>query len=147
MFEKVMVALDWSEQSDRVLEAAEALARRDDGEVRVLHVHEVERIVPHGSGPLAVKVGAAASEEQQQALERVLMAAKRFSDAGVRASGEVRVSLPGRVAAEIVDESQAWGAGVVVIGSRGLTNLAGIILGSTTHKVLNLTELPVLVVR
>jgi nucleotide-binding universal stress UspA family protein len=147
MFQRVVVAIDWSEQSADAIEAAKELARMSGGEVRLLHVHEVERLPPHGVGPLAATVGAAASEAQREAAERLAEVAKHISDAGVPATGEVRISLSGRVAAEIVEEATSWGADSIVIGSRGLTNLAGIILGSTTHKLLHLTTLPVVVVR
>ena len=65
----------------------------------------------------------------------------------MNATGEVRVALSGRVAAEIVEEAKTWNADVIVMGSRGLTNFKGILLGSTTHKSLHLTSLPVVVVR
>ncbi len=87
------------------------------------------------------------SEPQREAVERLAKTTEQVTDKGIAATGEVRISLPGRVAAEIVDEAAAWKADVIVIGSRGLTNLTGIILGSTTHKLLNLTTLPVVVVR
>jgi len=147
MFQRVVVAVDWSEQSERALATAKELARLSGGEIRLLHVHEVERLPPHGPGPLKGTLEAAMSESQRAAVERVEQATKQISDDGVTATGEVRISLPGRVAAEIVEESDAWGADAIVIGSRGLTNLTGIILGSTTHKLLNLTALPVVVVR
>jgi nucleotide-binding universal stress UspA family protein len=147
MYERVAVAIDWSEPSERALEAAKGLARLSGGEVRLLHVHEVERLPPHGPGPLASAFGAAASPSQNEAAERLAQAAKQISDAGIKTSSEMRISLPGRVAAEIVEEATAWGADAIVIGSRGLTNLAGIILGSTTHKLLHLASVPVVVVR
>jgi len=147
MFERVVVAIDWSEQSEHAVAAAKELARLSGGEVRLLHVHEVERLPPHGAGPLKGSVEAAMSDSQREAVERLTKTTKQVTDAGITATGEVRISLPGRVAAEIVEESAAWGADVIVIGSRGLTNLTGIILGSTTHKLLNLTTLPVVVVR
>ena len=142
-----MVAIDWSEQSERAVQAARELARLSGGEIRLLHVHQVERIAPHGTGPLAVTEGAAASAAQQEAVDRVADASKQMTEAGMAATGEVRVSLSGRVAAEIVAAADAWGADTIVIGSRGLTNLAGILLGSTTDKVLHLATHPVVVVR
>lgn len=147
MFERVVVAVDWSEQSEHAIEAAKELGRLSGGEVRLLHVHEVERLPPHGSGPLASSVGAAASEGEKQAADRLAKASEQVTDAGITATSEIRVSLPGRVAAEIVEEATTWGADSIVIGSRGLTNLAGIILGSTTHKLLHLASVPVVVVR
>jgi Universal stress protein family len=41
----------------------------------------------------------------------------------------------GHAAREIVDEAKAHDAGVIVMGSRGLGDLAGLVLGSTAHKV------------
>jgi len=38
-------------------------------------------------------------------------------------------------------------AGVIVMGSRGRSDLAGLVLGSTAHKVIHLADRPVLVVR
>jgi len=38
-------------------------------------------------------------------------------------------------------------ADVIVMGSRGRSDLAGFILGSTAHKVIHLTDRPVLIVR
>jgi nucleotide-binding universal stress UspA family protein len=39
------------------------------------------------------------------------------------------------------------GADVIVMGSRGRGDLAGLVLGSTAHKVIHLADRPVLVVR
>jgi len=66
---------------------------------------------------------------------------------GIAATGVVRDSHAGRVASEILDEAADSKASVVVVGARGLTDLAGLMLGSTTHKILHLGTLPILVVR
>ena len=44
MYEKVLVAIDRSENSNRALTAARELASLSDGEVRVLHLREQEVI-------------------------------------------------------------------------------------------------------
>ena len=38
-------------------------------------------------------------------------------------------------------------ADVIVMGSRGRSDLVGFILGSTAHKVIHLTDRPVLIVK
>jgi nucleotide-binding universal stress UspA family protein len=53
----------------------------------------------------------------------------------------------GRAARVILELASAEGADVIVLGSRGLSDLAGLVLGSVTHKVLHLAHCPVLVVR
>jgi nucleotide-binding universal stress UspA family protein len=46
-----------------------------------------------------------------------------------------------------VNDAQEHGAGVIVMGSRGRGDLAGLVLGSTAHKVIHLADRPVLIVR
>ena len=48
---------------------------------------------------------------------------------------------------DIVMTAIAHDADVIVMGSRGRSDLAGFILGSTAHKVIHLTDRPVLIVR
>jgi nucleotide-binding universal stress UspA family protein len=138
MFEKIVVALDESDHSRKTLAAAGDLAEKSKGEVRVVHVREV----PLGmGGPLT------AIEPSQQAQAYVDEAVKTVTDRGIASSGVVRSSHNGRIAAEILDEAHSAGASVIVLGSRGMTELAGLVIGSVTHKVLHLSKLPVLVVR
>ncbi len=52
----------------------------------------------------------------------------------------------GPVARTITAFSQEHGADLIVIGSRGLGSLEGVLLGSISHKVTSLSETPVLLV-
>jgi nucleotide-binding universal stress UspA family protein len=47
----------------------------------------------------------------------------------------------------IVEAAEKFGADVIVMGSRGRSDLPGLLLGSVTHKVLSMTRVPVLVIR
>lgn len=138
MFEKILIGLDESDHSKKALAAAGDLAAMSKGEVRVVHVREV----PLGMGGPLTEI-----EPSQKAQTYVDAAVKSLTDRGITASGEVRNSHNGRISAEIIDESHSFGASVIVLGSRGLTELAGLILGSVTHRVLHLSTLPVVVVR
>jgi nucleotide-binding universal stress UspA family protein len=66
---------------------------------------------------------------------------------GIDAKGEVREVVFGQAAREIVADAHERDAGVIVMGSRGRGDLAGVVLGSTAHKVIHLSDRPVLVVR
>ena len=46
-----------------------------------------------------------------------------------------------------MQDAKKHDASVIVMGSRGRSELAGLVLGSTAHKVIHLTDRPVLVVR
>lgn len=138
MFEKLVVALDESSHAAPVLKAATELASRLGSTVRVLHVLEMGFAGRAGQVPL---------EEQDEAQKRVSDAVAEFEAHGVKATGTLRAAQHGRVAGEICDEAIEWGADAIVTGSRGLGEIEGIFLGSTTHKLLHLTQLPVLVIR
>jgi len=138
MYEKVLVAIDRSENSNRALTAARELASLSDGEVRVLHLREQE-VIP--------RMGLVADESPEEAHLWLESAVDELRNAGVKATGEVRNTIYGHAAREIVADARLHNAGVIVMGSRGRSDLAGLFLGSTAHKVIHLTDRPVLVVR
>jgi nucleotide-binding universal stress UspA family protein len=138
MYERVLVAIDYSENSKRALDAARELASLSDGEVRVLHLREQEVIA---------RMGLVANESPEEANLWVESAADELRNAGVKAIGVMRNTIYGQVAREIVADARLHDAGVIVMGSRGRSDLTGLVLGSTAHKVIHLTDRPVLVVR
>jgi nucleotide-binding universal stress UspA family protein len=134
MFEKVLVAIDDSPYADTALEAVEKIAVETKGSVRIVHVREVLGPVP-------------AIESREEAASFLSEAITRLDDHGIDVSGSVREARVGRVASEVLAEAHEWEAEVIVVASRGLTDLSGLLLGSTTHKILHLSDLPVLVLR
>ena len=139
MYDKILVAVDHSEVSDRALDAARDLALLSRGEVWVLHLRERE---------VAVKTGVSLSDESMdEASAAVEAAVGKLAAAGVKAHGDVGTTLFGYAARNIVDDAKEHDVDVIVMGSRGRGDLAGLILGSTAHKVIHLADRPVLVVR
>ena len=139
MFDKILVAVDHSEVSDRALDSARDLALLSKGEVWVLHLRERE---------VALKTGVGLSDESMdEASAAVAAAVDKLTAAGVKAHGDVGTTLFGYAARNIVDDAALHDVDVIVMGSRGRGDLAGLILGSTAHKVIHLTDRPVLIVR
>ena len=139
MYDKILVAVDHSEISDRALDAARDLALLSEGEVWVLHMRERE---------VAVKTGVSLSDESMdEARAAVAAAVDKLTAAGVKAYGDVGTTLFGYAARNIVDDAKEHDVDVIVMGSRGRGDLAGLILGSTAHKVIHLADRPVLIVR
>ncbi len=137
MFDKLVVALDASEHAAPVLNAASELASKFGSTVLVLHVIEM------GYPARAVGAPLEAHDEAQKIVDD---AVATLEAQGVTATGIVRASPHGRVAGVICDEARENGATAIVTGTRGLSDLEGILVGSTTHKLLHMTDLPVLVV-
>jgi nucleotide-binding universal stress UspA family protein len=139
MYDRILVAVDHSEISDRAVIAARDLAVLSEGEVWVLHLRERET---------APKTGVLVTDEAtDDATAAVAAAVDVLAQAGVKAHGEVRNTIFGYAAREIINDAGEVNADVIVMGSRGRGDLAGLLLGSTAHKVIHLSDRPVLVVR
>jgi nucleotide-binding universal stress UspA family protein len=139
MYDKILVAIDHSEISGRVLAAARDLALLSKGEVWVLHLRERE--VPLKTGMTLT------DESMDEASASVAVAVDKLTAAGVKAHGDVGTTLYGYAARNIVDDAIERNVDVIVMGSRGRGALAGLVLGSTAHKVIHLTDRAVLIVR
>jgi nucleotide-binding universal stress UspA family protein len=139
MYDKIVVAIDHSPVSGRVLLAARDLALLSRGEVWVLHLRERS---------MRARTGMVVPDEAVDGAEAGVAAAVHvLASAGVKARGAVRDAVSGYAAREIVNDAREHDAGIIVMGSRGRSDLTGFVLGSTAHKVIHLTDRPVLVVR
>jgi nucleotide-binding universal stress UspA family protein len=139
MYEKLLVAVDHSKVTDRVLGAARDLAALSHGEVWVLHLRERELAAKAGLVPPA--------ESPDDAQAQVDLAVAELAQAGIKAHGAVRNTLYGYAAREIVEDGKSLDVGVIIMGSRGRGDMARLVLGSTAHQVIHLTDRPVLVIR
>jgi nucleotide-binding universal stress UspA family protein len=63
---------------------------------------------------------------------------------GVPHQGRVAI---GEIAQTIVGTAQEVGAQQIVMGSRGMSALAGLVLGSNATKVIHLAQVPVTIVK
>jgi nucleotide-binding universal stress UspA family protein len=85
-----------------------------------------------------------ADEAREEVLREADSAARRLTDAGMRA---VAVTLEGDPATEIVRFAKERDTGMIVMGTRGHTGLARLILGSVARNVLLHASCSVLIVR
>jgi nucleotide-binding universal stress UspA family protein len=137
MLEKLLLAVDDSEHSRKAVPATVELARAGGGTVHVLHIRELFYPVPP-------RVTGDTEQEARQLVDGVVAELER---AGVKAEGAVRPSTGGSPAGAILEHAREVGAGLIVVGSHGRSNLGGLLLGSVAHKVIQLSSCPVLVVR
>ncbi len=137
MFEKILLAMDDSEPSARAATLAGELGSKFGAEIVVLHVRE--RMIG--------RAGAFELETDEEAHELVDRTVAQLKDAGASARGEVAHGIAGHSARAIIEAAEVEHAGIIVMGSRGLTDFGGLFLGSVAHKVLHLAEIPVTVAR
>jgi universal stress protein A len=137
MFERILVAVDGSPQSEKTIAVAVDLAQRYSAAVTVVHVREYERY--EGSD---VDLGPPVPAE-----DLVAQTVARFEGAGVDARGEIRRVSTGDTPQQIIEVAAATGADLIVLGSRGMTEWKSLLLGGVANKVVHHAACPVLLVR
>jgi nucleotide-binding universal stress UspA family protein len=132
----IIVGYDGSACGEAALEAALALAPTLGDEVTVVF----------GYAPPGIWGGEIADHEEaiEEFGETVLgKARKQAAERGAEIGEEL---IPKRGVEALIEVADAREARMIVVGSFGESALKGIILGSTTNKLLHLTDRPVLVV-
>ena len=145
---RILLAVDGSVCSDRATELVTSFSFQPDSVVRVVGVH---RPYTDALALSWVAVGDASTnlETEEEA------DARHSREAIARAEGALKrpdlkvegFLLHGRPGSSIVDEAGAFGADLVVVGSRGHGTIATMLLGSTASEIVDHAPCPVLVAR
>ena len=133
----IVLALDGSEGSARATPVAVSLARQSGARIVVAHVDE--RIVAKGDMP-------SLRADEDEVFKRIESEVKHLADDGIDASIERKVIVLGGPAHEIADIADEVDADVIVVGTRGQSQIAGLLLGSVTMRLLHIAKRPVLAV-
>ena len=148
---RILCAVDGSECSQWGVRALEAIAGRAPEAVTLLHVIDPSVLRGgRGSNPVAEKRGRAAMEKAGGIL---LRQAERLARAalGQAATGSVtvfhRVLAHGPLARTVVRQARRLKADLILIGSRGLSDIRGFLLGSISRQVASIAPCSVLVVK
>jgi nucleotide-binding universal stress UspA family protein len=139
MFKKVTWATDGSEAADRGLEIARMLTTDSAGELLVVHC--IELTLPgkgHGRFPVYAN-----EDELQEKIQRQI---EELEAAGVHTEARTTRVPVGEAAHEIAEAALEAQADVIVVGTRGHTALAGLLLGSVAQRLLHVASCPVLAV-
>ncbi len=154
---KILVALDYGEAAEQVLDAGITLAKGHHAELVLLHcvsyavLDEVSTIALAEVGPYPRVMGSS-YEAQVQLMEREKeVAAAALADycsqcdrQGVLATGR---SITGDVGGSICQVATELAVDVIVMGRRGRTGLSEAMLGSASNYVVHRSQRPVFVVQ
>jgi nucleotide-binding universal stress UspA family protein len=139
---RILVAVDGSESSDRAVAHLQKMLGwyREKAEIHLLNVQaalpvDVSRFIP------AEQLEAFHREQGEAALASARAA---LDGAKLAYVTHIGVGEPAHVIAQYARDKSI---DQVVMGTRGLGSVAGLVMGSVTTKVLGLTEVPVLLVR
>ncbi|GAA4853324.1 universal stress protein [Paenibacillus vulneris] len=139
MYSKILVAYDGSELSRKALEHAKRLAAAA-AEIEVLHVYYVPALII-GEAVLTTPQMQKNYYEHELAVDEEI---KRLISDLPSAKSIIKQGQPAKT---IVEHARDNGNDLIVIGSRGLSALDELFLGSTSHNVVQHAGIPVLVVK
>jgi nucleotide-binding universal stress UspA family protein len=137
--QKILTAIDGSEYSSLILDSAIEQARLLDGQIILVHCHRKFSVIE--SHAYREEEMAQLINEAEKLVDPYL---QRIRDAGIPAESRI---MEEPAAGAISDIARIEKCDLIVMGSRGLTNLAGLIIGSVTNRVLQTAPCSVLVVR
>lgn len=145
----ILICYDGSADSQSAIDQAGKLFKADAATILTVWVPFVDVMARTGSG-LALAPGMVNFDQidvasEQNARARADQGVERAKRVGLNAQPRTRAQGT-TVADAIIAEAADVGASAIAIGTRGLTGLKSIMLGSVSHAVLHRAELPVLVV-
>jgi nucleotide-binding universal stress UspA family protein len=156
----VLVPTDGSEYAERAVRfSAQVADRRHEAEVTVMYVHL--RVQPVSQERATVQVPGEPRHEvpmiHDETDSEELVHAQEIVDAAISeiknlvTSPDVtvtgRVVVDNRVVEGILRIADETSADIIVVGTRGLSALRGVIMGSVSHALIEKANCPVLIVK
>lgn len=138
MFKRILFAHNATPAAERALFYLEHLARVEQAEVYVLHVYETpdRYVATHGYNALLEQMMTVAQEVVDDSVEHLRAL-------GINAVGLVQAGTP---AQEILATADEQNISLIVLGTRGPSKVADILLGDVSTEVLRSARCPVFLV-
>jgi nucleotide-binding universal stress UspA family protein len=149
---KVLLATDGSEEAHLAAKTAIDISNKTNSELHVVHA----RFMLPWTSYSAAGTSTTTIADEEEARERVMrwlddQVERIEAEGGNVAQAHLRLGSPDEgiitVGEEIVSLAEEVGAGLIVIGSRGLGGIRRALMGSVSDSVVRHAHCPVLVVR
>jgi nucleotide-binding universal stress UspA family protein len=140
LFSRILVAVDNSDYAMKAFEYAIQLARAVNAKVFVVHVVQNPAMTD-----ALVSVSELKTSFKKQG-SKLLTSLSSTAEAkfGITVETILEEGDPPKV---ILDTAKKFNANIIVIGSRGLSQIKELLLGSVSHSVTKHADIPVLVVK
>lgn len=138
----ILVAVDLSPASEKVIEAARGVAELTGVSIFVFHVVETETdfICPDTDPESARKLVAEQFPLEDSSVKKL---AKKLQDDGLDASA---ILVCGSSVEKTLKEAENLDAGLIVVGTHGHSAVYDVLIGSNSAGIIRKSKLPVLVV-
>jgi nucleotide-binding universal stress UspA family protein len=141
-FRNILVPVDFSDHASRALDTAIELAKQSDGRLHLIHSYPITPVV---MAPYEVSLPIELERSVREGANKQLATwAERVRKAGVPVDSSTSAEGPSEA---IVHCAEKIGADLIVMGTRGLTGLKHVLLGSTAERTLRLAPCPVLTLK
>ena len=137
MFKKIIWATDGSAGADHALAYARDLSRTTGAELVVVHGEEMSAA--------RSSIGYTRRVDEEDLETKIKRQVAEITGSGVPVSVKL-IGGHAHPAALIAEVAEDVGADLIVVGTRGHTPLAGLLLGSVTDRLLHISRYPVLAV-
>lgn len=149
MFNHILVATDGSDHARRAVELAADLAEKYGAELTILTVYKTVRVQESTHSLVRTTRSLEpqhTDSELKEMAEEVLGEAKAIAEKHdiPRIEALVKRGQPARTIANTAEEVEA---DAIVMGSRGLGDVSGLLVGSVSHKVSTLAHCSVITVK
>ena len=139
---RILLAVDRSPRADAVATIAAETARGAHAAVCLLHVAPEPTEVRDPRGQVVVYADQETESLRSQGLDYLRGLEAHF--AGLPVESVVRFGDP---VAQILDEAEAFGADLIVVGTAGRSGIGRVLLGSVAERVFGRATMPVMLVR
>jgi nucleotide-binding universal stress UspA family protein len=139
---KILVAVDLSESTERIVKEAEKLAQALSAKICLLHVAEPEPdFVGFNGETQTVRDSLAKSFHDEH--RQIQAIADRLRKAGLNTTA---LLVQGATAETILSEASKLDVAMIVVGSHGRGAMSRLLVGSISEMVLHKSEHPILVI-
>jgi len=160
MVKNILVPYDGSKHADTALQLASDLAARYEAKLHVMHVllrgdvpkeiRELSDIEGDREPPIAIGGGFVEASLPKEVLQDIAEKLLERAQKTAKEHGADQVEAAwyqGDPARVILQQAQEQGVDMIVMGSRGLSDLKGLLVGSVSHKIAHLFEGSVVTVK
>ena len=147
MFKTIVAPIDGSDHAEKAVAVAADLAGKYEAKLHIITVMASTEL-PGALHRFAEAEHLTGGEAQVATYinERFVARAREIAEEAGAKSVETAVTM-GNAADKILEYAEKHDADLIVLGSRGLSNLAGLMLGSISHKIANAAPCTVITVR
>ncbi|MDA4136722.1 MAG: universal stress protein [Thaumarchaeota archaeon] len=146
-YERILVAIDGSENSLRAAEWAVDLAKKDGASLFVISVIPAPVYSSSAQPGMPAPTLKAFFDKARTDAESVVQGVvSKAESSGIKVRGEIIENVPSVVEA-VSDYAEEWKVQLIVVGTRGLTGFKKLLLGSVSGALVAHSPCSVLVVR